>query len=95
MRTTGEIPTPIIPTKSKFGTPCSGCATCCGAEICGIGKEAFPDAEPPCPGLMYFDNRLWCKFVAAEELTGMEPQLAAALGIGKGCCSDDWEEDAI
>ena len=78
----------IIPEESKYGEPCSGCGTCCAAEICGIGKEAFPDAETPCPGLTYFDNRLWCKFVLIETAAGLS-DIASALGVGKGCCGDD------
>lgn len=78
-----------LPNKSKFGAPCSGCGTCCGSEICVIGREAFPDAEAPCPGLIYTDNRLWCKLVIIEQLNGMNPEIASALGIGRGCCSDD------
>jgi len=79
----------IIPKKSKFGTECSGCGSCCAAEICAVGKEAFPNAETPCPGLTYFDNRLWCKFVLIEEVAGLEPGITEMLGIGRGCCSDD------
>jgi len=67
-----------IPTKSKFGTKCSGCGICCANEICAIGKEAFPTAEHPCPGLTYFDNRLWCRLVLIEKLTDIEPQIASA-----------------
>jgi hypothetical protein len=81
----------LLPEKAKFGSPCSGCGNCCATEICGIGREAFPDAEPPCPGLAYFDNRLWCKFVLTEKMAEIEPLLATALGIGKGCCADDLE----
>ena len=48
----------IVPTKSKYGATCSGCGSCCAAEICAIGKEVYPDAEAPCPGLIYSDKRL-------------------------------------
>ena len=78
----------IIPKKSKFGEPCSGCGTCCAAEICGIGKEAFPGVEDICPGLIYLDNRLWCKLILIEALVGLT-DIAEALGAGKGCCADD------
>ena len=79
----------IVPRKSKFGDPCSGCGMCCATEICGIGKEAFPDAETPCPGLTYFDNRVWCKFVLIETMAGLN-DITSALGVGKGCCGDDY-----
>ena len=82
--------TKLLPDKAKFGTPCSGCGYCCGTEICLIGKEVFPNVEPPCPGLIYVDNRLWCKFVIVEEMHGLKPELTTALGIGKGCCTDDY-----
>jgi len=80
----------IIPTKSKYGATCSGCGSCCAAEVCLIGKEAYPDIKPPCPGLMYFNSRLWCRFVVAEGMAGLEPELASAIGIGRGCCATDW-----
>ena len=79
-----------LPDKSSFGTTCSGCGTCCANEICALGREIYPNAVTPCPGLIYFESRLWCKFVVAEELAKLEPEIAQALGIGQGCCSDDW-----
>ena len=48
----------LLPNKAKYGAPCTGCGTCYATEICVLGKEAFPGAELPCPGLAY-DAR-WC-----------------------------------
>jgi hypothetical protein len=77
------------PKKSKFGNQCSGCGNCCAKEICAIGKEAFPHTENPCPGVVYAESRFWCKIVLTEKMAKMETLIANALGIGKGCCSDD------
>lgn len=76
--------------KPKLGSPCNGCGVCCASEICTIGREAFPTAQAPCPGMLFDEGRFHCKLVLAERFSGMEPLLANALGIGKGCDADDY-----
>ena len=83
---------PIVwPSKPKYGSPCNGCGMCCANEICGIGKIAYPDAVAPCPALVYSADRTHsiCAIVDTERRSGMEPLIARALGVGKGCDSDD------
>ena len=79
-----------LPAKPKKGNPCNGCGACCGNEICAIGRHMFPDADAPCPALVYKEGRIWCKFVLIEEALGVETTIGNALGVGKGCCGDDW-----
>ena len=75
--------------KPLFGMPCNGCGLCCQMEICAIGMMAFPKATAPCPALRFAGSNFRCAIVEAEASTGAEPLIAAALGIGRGCCSDD------
>ena len=79
--------TTLLPSKPRMGEPCTGCGTCCASEVCKIGKAMFPEAEPPCPGLVYKDNRLWCKLVLTENLTDIERKVIK-LSLGIGCCCD-------
>lgn len=77
------------PPKAAYGSPCNGCGMCCAAEVCAIGKLAFPEAEAPCPAMVFEDNRFYCGIVLAEQAAGLAPAVYEALGIGKGCCADD------
>lgn len=77
--------------KPLFGMPCNGCGLCCQMEICAIGAAAFPKATAPCPALRFAGSNFRCAIVEAEAAAGMEPVIADALGIGRGCCSDDPE----
>ena len=78
-----------LPDKPAKGSPCNGCGLCCSVEVCGIGKVAFPGARAPCPAVAFDDGRFICKLVAVEKMAGMEPLIARALGIGRGCDADD------
>lgn len=78
-----------FPPKPLFGSPCNGCGLCCRMEICPIGREAFPGASARCPGMLFDEGRFHCRLVLIEEAAGMEPLIARALGIGRGCCADD------
>lgn len=76
--------------KPTEGAPCNGCGKCCQNEICGIGKEIYGEkVAAPCPALTLESGRYWCMFVLAEDMTGSPALIGNALGIGKGCCSDD------
>jgi hypothetical protein len=77
------------PPKPAYGAPCNGCGFCCAAQVCAIGRVAFPGAAAPCPGMLFDEGRFRCKVVLVEKAAGMEPLIATALGIGKGCDSDD------
>lgn len=77
------------PPKPRHGEPCNGCGLCCAAEVCEIGQMAFPGASAPCPGMLFDEGRFHCKLVLTEQMAGMEPLIARALGIGKGCDADD------
>lgn len=90
-----------LPPKPKRGQPCNGCGFCCSVEICGLGEMAYPGAVAPCPGLKISPGgtRTYCELVAIEAAdqfkrpskrpTSSKPWMATALGIGRGCCSDD------
>lgn len=78
----GEITKPI------YGAPCNGCGLCCRMEVCGIGKMAYPEASAPCPALRWDGNQHRCALIEMEAASGLEPLMAEALGIGKGCDSD-------
>ena len=75
--------------KPAFGSPCNGCGLCCKMEVCGIGQSVFPGATAPCPGLRFNGTAYRCAVVEAEAASGLPTLIADALGIGKGCCSDD------
>ena len=82
-----------MPVKPKFGSPCNGCGFCCKVEVCKIGVQAFgEDQQAPCPALVDDGKRYFCAFVLAEEKSELRhtPHIANALGIGKGCCADDY-----
>jgi hypothetical protein len=50
------------------------------------------DTPAPCPALRQAAGRYWCGIVAAEAVktpAGEPLAIADALGIGKGCCTQD------
>ena len=53
---------------------------------------AFPGANAPCPALRFNGSIYRCALVETETNAGAAPVMAEALGIGKGCCSSDDEE---
>ena len=65
--------------------PCKRCGYCCKHEICGVGQIVFGSIEPPCPALIKEGDIYSCAFVKAEQEFSVEPLIAEALGIGKGC----------
>lgn len=77
--------------KPEYGSPCNGCGWCCHSEVCYLGQEAFKikAKQTPCPAMMFMDNKVRCGLVEAEKELDGERLLAKALGIGKGCDSDD------
>lgn len=77
-------------TKPRRGEPCNGCGLCCSIEVCAIGEKIFGDVSP-CPALKYADGRTYCELVLMEkdENPRLPFMVHKALGIGKGCCSDD------
>lgn len=83
-------PIDIIP-KPKYGNACNGCGWCCHSAVCYLGQEAFKIKEEntPCPAMMFIDGKVRCGLVEAEKELDGEPLLAKALGIDKGCDSDD------
>lgn len=85
-------PFDIIP-KPEYGSPCNGCGWCCHSAVCYLGQEAFKikEEQTPCPAMMFIDNKVRCGLVIGEKVGGMSPMLHDALGIGKGCDSDDPE----
>jgi hypothetical protein len=61
-------------------------------EICAIGERALHIAKKqafaPCPFLEQTGVREFkCRIILADQKAG-ESELAATLGIGKGCCAD-------
>ena len=72
------------PEKPKRGEPCNGCGFCCAIELCQVAEMAGL-TETPCKFMMFLDGRFWCGLVVAEEIAGMKPLIAEALGIDKGC----------
>lgn len=83
-----DIPLPVKPIE---GEKCNGCGFCCSVVVCEIGREAFPGAVAPCPGMVvnHTLGRIDCILVATEIKYKTEPLIQAALGIGKGCCCSD------
>lgn len=80
------------PEKPRFGSPCNGCGYCCISETCKIGIAAFGNVSP-CPAITFDEGKFRCGLVMAEQSAGMSI-ISEMLGIGKGCCADDPEEDA-
>ena len=91
------MPEVALPTKAKFGTPCTHCGRCCANEICDLMLAVAPDSQPPCPELGYSkdSNQFACRLVQVEQFTmpHAEWAITQALGIGRGCDSEDILED--
>lgn len=78
-----------LPTKPKYGSPCNYCGKCCMASLCPVGRQAFPGASAPCPGLRIMADRAVCSLVVTEKAHSMAPVIALSLGIGYGCSMVD------
>lgn len=46
----------------------------------------------PCPLMRFEEGKVRCSLVQAEQRMNIEPVTAKALGIGRGCDSDDLGE---
>jgi hypothetical protein len=77
----------MIIKKPYFGDPCNGCGFCCKNEVCELGKQFKNNNIAPCKLLIFNGEKYRCKLILMEKKTKLEPLLARALGIGKGCCS--------
>ncbi len=73
------------PEKPNRGKPCNGCGLCCAAERCQAAVMVIGEGPGPCPLMRFHDGRFWCGLVETEKAVGMEPIIAAVLGIGTGC----------
>lgn len=65
------------------------CGVCCTQEVCLLGVEAFGKHKPPCQGLRFKNKQALCVLVETEVIFKLEPLLARALGIGRGCCNNE------
>lgn len=74
-----------IPERPEPTMPCTGCGECCREKVCKWGLSAFPDAKPPCPGLLWENGRYWCLLVKVEASEPVEKLMTKSLGIGRGC----------
>jgi hypothetical protein len=91
------IPLTTAPDKPEFGSPCNGCGVCCSAEVCGVGKAIYGEAQPaPGPAMRFTAGRFWCGAVAMADDLGPAYGLALRLklGIGVGCDSADFTKRA-
>ena len=77
----------VAPPPPDHGQPCNGCGVCCIQSVCQVGVIAGA-GEAPCGFLLFHDGRFWCGIVEMERRTGIEPMVATALGIGRGCDAD-------
>ena len=82
----------MLSRKPNVRQPCNHCGWCCSMEICKLGKHALTlvnkQASAPCPFLeQTAPQEFKCRIIIAEQRAG-EDELAKALGIGKGCCSE-------
>ncbi len=82
------------PPKPKEGAPCNGCGFCCAAEVCPIGVRVFGTDVAPCPGMTFRDGRFLCGVVLVENIIG-GTEIANALGVGRGCDSEDFDLEDI
>lgn len=80
--------------KSGWQLPCNGCGLCCKEEICMVGQEIFGlwIGDGPCPGLIRERGKYRCLLVKLEAAMPVEKKLGEALGIGKGCCADQFRK---
>lgn len=76
------------PEKPRFGSPCNGCGFCCAAEQCDISVQVFGAVGAPCPAMQFEAGRFYCG-VLREAPAIVQPLIAYALGIGRGCDADD------
>lgn len=84
------LPEHPLPPKPRQGEACNGCGLCCHVELCLAGVLAFPEAEAPCPGLLFANGRTYCKLVLAEQTNpALDPLIQRGLGIGLGCSMPD------
>lgn len=91
-------PFPIV-AKPKLDQACNGCGWCCHEEICMAGKvflelvdedKMIPHfIKGPCPLMEFEQDKVRCGLVQMESRMNIEPIIANALGIGKGCDADD------
>lgn len=79
--------------KPAFKAPCTRCGYCCVMERCWISIQAFGEGPGPCPGLT-FDGPLAACGVLTEAPAFIQPKIAYALAIGRGCDSSDDDESA-
>lgn len=76
--------------KPRKGDACNGCGLCCRMQVCLVGQMRHgPDTPAPCPSLVESHGRTWCGVVIMEPAIGEGRTIASALGIGRGCDSDD------
>lgn len=84
------IPPFVTPQKPPKNADCNGCGWCCHMSVCAIGEHFYPEAKAPCPAIIYEEGRVKCGIVIAERAALGTDEFGKMLGIGKGCCSDDW-----
>lgn len=79
--------------KPKFSTPCNRCGYCCAMERCWISIQAFGEGPGPCPGLEWDGPQAACGVLRAVPPL-LQPKVAYALALGRGCdAADDDESD--
>ena len=67
---------------------CTRCGDCCSESICQVGVMAFGINHVPCPALVLIEGEYACQLVITEKENNMNPEIANALGIGKGCTNE-------
>ena len=92
--------------KPRMGDPCNGCGLCCTVQPCALAEDLLNCHEGPCVALEHEDGRTYCGLVrrpvhymlgkhAPLSATGhLQVHIANMLGIGRGCCTDDWSTTA-
>lgn len=92
---TGILP---ILQKPTFGSACNGCGYCCKEQACWISENLLQSTVAPCIALETDGERYFCGMVRNPshylqlKFDGnamLQPMIFAALGVGKGCDSDD------
>lgn len=83
--------------KPRLGSPCNGCGMCCIVESCPLSVEHFGKLDA-CPALEKHGDRYACGLVTNASAYLGSPEfgdayigrlVGDALGIGRGCDSDD------
>jgi len=81
----------------KYEKPCIQCGKCCKEEICIFGDAFFDNPAPPCPALVFKEDkngeeRAWCgliveteKFVSEGECEEVRERLLREFNFGVGC----------